>query len=121
MNRKVFVNLLKKTKIQVMEASCGRECLELVERNHYDLIFLDHMMPEMDGIETLHRMTGMEKSLCKDTPVIMLTANAISGAREKYLAEGFKDFLAKPIFPEQLEEMIQHYLPEKIEIISNSL
>ena len=121
MNRKVFVNLLKKTKIQVMEASCGRECLELVERNHYDLIFLDHMMPEMDGIETLHRMAGMEKSLCKDTPMIMLTANAISGAREKYLAEGFKDFLAKPIFPEQLEEMIQHYLPEKIEIISNSL
>ena len=52
----------------------------------------------------------------KDTPVIMLTANAISGAREKYLAEGFKDFLAKPIFPEQLEEMIQHYLPEKLKL-----
>lgn len=121
MNRRVFVNLLKKTQIQVTEASGGRQCLDLVAGNHYDIIFLDHMMPEMDGIETLHRMAGMEQSLCKDTPVIMLTANAISGAREKYLAEGFKDFLAKPIFPEQLEEMIQRYLPEKMKKTSDLL
>lgn len=112
MNRRVFVNLLKKTRIQIQEATCGKECLEMVKARHYDMIFLDHMMPEMDGIETLSRMKGMEDNLCNNVPIIMLTANAFAGAREEYLKEGFWDFLAKPIFPEQLEEMVLKYLPE---------
>lgn len=113
-NRKVFRNLLKETKIQVTEAAGGRECLELVQENHYDLIFLDHMMPEMDGVETLHHIKKLSDFPCQDTPVIVLTANAVSGAKEKYLSEGFDDFLSKPIVPEKLENMIQSMLPKEL-------
>lgn len=114
-NRKVLKNLLKETKIQITEAEGGMECLQLVQENRYDLIFLDHMMPGMDGVETLHRMKKLSGFPCQDTPVIVLTANAVAGAKEKYLAEGFDDFLSKPIVPEKLENMIQHMLPEELQ------
>lgn len=113
-NRKVLRNLLKETKIQVTEAAGGAECLQLVQENRYDLIFLDHMMPEMDGVETLHRIKALSESPCKDTPVVVLTANAVSGAKEAYLSEGFDDFLSKPIVPDKLEKMIQKMLPETL-------
>lgn len=113
-NRKVLRNLLKETQIQVSEAGGGAECLQLVRENHYDLIFLDHMMPEMDGVETLHRMRELPDYPCKDTPVVVLTANAVAGAREQYLEEGFDDFLSKPIVPDKLEHMIQKMLPEEL-------
>lgn len=113
-NRKVFRNLLKETQIQVTDAAGGKECLELVQKNRYDLIFLDHMMPEMDGIETLHHIKRLDDSPCQDTPIVVLTANAVSGAKEKYLSEGFDDFLSKPIVPEKLEHMIQKMLPQKL-------
>ncbi|MCM1175401.1 MAG: response regulator [Blautia sp.] len=114
-NRKVFRNLLKETQIQVTEAAGGRECLELVQENHYDLIFLDHMMPEMDGLETLHRIKLLSDFPCRNTPIVVLTANAVSGAKEKYLAEGFDDFLSKPIVPEKLENMIRNMLPDELQ------
>ena len=114
MNRKVFMNLLKQTKVQVEDTESGKECLELVQQKHYDLIFLDHMMPEMDGVETLHHMKELEDYPCKDTPVIALTANAIQGAKEMYLREGFDDFLSKPIQPEKLEKMIKARLPKEL-------
>ena len=110
MNLKVFGNLLKQTQIQVSQATSGRECLELVKQEHFDMIFLDHMMPEMDGIETLHAMQS--EKLCEGTPVVMLTANAIVGDREKYIQEGFDDFLSKPILPEILDETILRHLPQ---------
>lgn len=113
-NRKVFRNLLKQTKVKVDEAESGMECLELVQQNHYDLIFLDHMMPEMDGVETLHHMKEIDDYPCKTTPVIALTANAICGAREMYLKEGFNEFLSKPIQPEKLEKMIKEWLPKDL-------
>lgn len=114
-NRRVFINLLKETKIRIEEASSGPECLEMVHRKHYDMIFLDHMMPEMDGIETLHQMQAWEDYPCKLTPVVALTANAVSGAKEMYLEEGFCYFLSKPINPEKLEKVIMETLPaEKI-------
>ena len=112
-NRKVFRNLLKQTKVLVDEAESGMECLELVKEKHYDIIFLDHMMPEMDGVETLHQMKQLSEYPCMDTPVIALTANAIVGAREMYLKEGFDDFLSKPIQPEKLEKMIKGKLPKE--------
>ena len=112
-NRKVFRNLLKQTKVLVDEAESGMECLELVKEKHYDIIFLDHMMPEMDGVETLHQMKQLSDYPCMDTPVIALTANAIVGAREMYLKEGFDDFLSKPIQPEKLEKMIKGKLPKE--------
>lgn len=113
MNRVVFRSLLKQTKVQVYEAASGYECLSLVEKERFDIIFLDHMMPGIDGIETFHRIKEGE-NLCKDVPVIMLTANAVSGVREAYLKEGFTNFLSKPISPSQLEKMTKSYLPEEL-------
>ncbi len=111
MNRKIFGYLLKSTKIQVTAASSGAKCLELVQKEHFDLIFMDHLMPEMDGVETLQRLKALENNLCKDTPVIALTANAFSGAQEKYMAMGFDAFLSKPIVTEKLEGMLLGMLP----------
>ena len=113
-NRKVFRNLLKQTKVQVDDVESGKECLEIIKTKHYDLIFLDHMMPEMDGVETLHHMKELGEYPCKETPVIALTANAIQGAKEMYLKEGFDDFLSKPIQPEKLEKMIKRWLPKEL-------
>ena len=114
-NRKVLRNLLKETQIQITDAESGIECLNLVQENRYDLIFLDHMMPGMDGVETLHRIKALSGCPCQNTPIVVLTANAVSGAREKYLSEGFDDFLSKPIVPEKLENMIKHMLPAKLQ------
>ncbi len=111
-NRKVFCGLLKQTQVKITDVGSGKECLEQVAKEKYDLIFLDHMMPEMDGIETLQRMRELENNLCRDTPVVMLTANAIAGAKDKYLQEGFDDFLAKPIEEGKLEEIMCKWMPD---------
>ena len=112
MNLKVFRNLLKETGIQVKEAESGKECLAILHQQSFDLIFLDHMMPGMDGIETLHKLR--EEKLCDEVPVIMLTANATVGSRERYLEEGFADFVSKPILPDQLDAVMLKYLPENL-------
>ena len=111
-NLKVIVGLLKSTKIKADTASSGRECLEMITQTAYDLIFMDHMMPEMDGVETYAEMKKLENSLNKDTPVIMLTANAITGIREQFLQAGFTDYLSKPVSGEKLENLILKYLPK---------
>lgn len=113
-NRRVLRNLLKETQIQVTDADGGAQCLSLVQEQHFDLIFLDHMMPDMDGVETLHHIKELSDFPCQDTPIVVLTANAVSGAKEKYLSEGFDDFLSKPIVPDKLENMIQKMLPENL-------
>lgn len=113
-NRKVFVNLLKETKVNIDEAASGQECLEKICETRYDLIFLDHMMPEMDGVETLHHMKEQTEHRCCGTPVIALTANAIAGAREMYLSEGFDGFVSKPINPEKLEKLLVEKLPKEM-------
>lgn len=112
-NRRVLSNLLKETQIQIDEASCGEECLEIVRKKSYDLIFLDHMMPDMDGIAVLHKMREWGEYPCKATPVVALTANAVTGAREMYLREGFENFLSKPVNPEKMEKMIMEMLPKE--------
>ena len=112
MNVKVFQSLLKKTQMQISEAFSGKECLEILKEKSFDIIFLDHMMPGMDGIETLHVIK--EENLCEDVPIIMLTANAIVGDRERYLEEGFDDFLTKPIITDELDRIILQHIPEKI-------
>ncbi len=114
MNLVVFQALLKRTKVNIVTASSGKECLELVQQEKYNIIFMDHMMPEMDGIETLHKLREITDGPNTDTPVIALTANAIVGAKEMYLSEGFEDFLTKPIEGELLEQMVQKYLPEEL-------
>lgn len=110
LNLKVISSFLAKTKAEVTCVSSGEELLELVTKNRYDIILLDHMMPNMDGIETLRHFKELENNLCKDTPVIALTANAIVGAKEMYLEAGFDDYLSKPIKMESLFEMISHYI-----------
>ncbi len=107
MNRKLFAMLLKKMGNAVDEADSGAECLEMVCRKKYDLIFMDHMMPEMDGIEALNRMKGLEHSLNRGTPVVALTANDMKGGKEFYLDAGFHGYLEKPVLPQKLEELIR--------------
>ncbi len=115
MNIMVIKGLLKQTKVQIDTAESGYEGLKLASRTKYDIIFLDHRMPGLDGIETLQRMQAMEENPNADTPVISLTANAVSGAREIYIRAGFDDYLTKPINSSQLEAMMLKYLPaEKI-------
>lgn len=110
MNLFVVKSLLKKTQMQIDTCLSGKECLRWITQKKYDIILMDHMMPEMDGIETLKCAMAMEDNLCKDTPVIALTANAISGVREMYLAEGFHDYLSKPIDGKLLEELLSRYV-----------
>ncbi|SEA05106.1 His Kinase A (phospho-acceptor) domain-containing protein [Pseudobutyrivibrio sp. ACV-2] len=114
MNRKVFAALLKESKVKVSEAASGDECLDLIQKEHYDMIFLDHMMPGMDGVETFKRMASLDGNKCLRTPVIALTANAIAGARERYLTMGFHGFLSKPVVPAQLEKTIRDFLPKDL-------
>ena len=111
-NLLVVTRLLKRTGIKIDTADSGKKTLELVTGKKYDLIYLDHMMPEMDGIETLHRMKGLEGNMNADTPVIVLTANAVSGSREKYLEEGFTDYMTKPVSYLTLKNSLMKYLPE---------
>ena len=113
MNLKVVKGLLKETKIQIDTALSGRECLECVGRKRYDIIFLDHMMPEMDGIETLQNMRLLTDNPNEKTPVVMLTANAVVGAKEEYMEAGFSDYLTKPIREMELLEMLLKYLPKE--------
>ncbi len=114
MNLKVVRSLLKKTGMQVVTCQSGAECLELIAATHYDIVLLDHMMPVMDGVETLQKAKEMSNSCCKETPFIALTANAISGVREMYLAAGFDNYLSKPVTGKALEEMILKYLPKEL-------
>ena len=113
MNLTVARGLLKKTKIQIDLADSGVGCLELTRKNKYDLIFMDHLMPEMDGIETLHRLRREEGNPNQYTMVIALTANAIKGSKELYLREGFHAYLSKPIEGEKLEEVLLKLLPKE--------
>lgn len=117
MNLKISQLLLKETKITIDTATNGLEAIELVKKNVYDMVFLDHMMPLMDGVETLNRMKN-DKYL-RNTPVIALTANSVSGARDMYLDYGFSDYLSKPIDAKLLENTLIKWLPkDKVKIIS---
>ncbi len=114
MNLRVFSALLKNTKIFVQEASSGEEGLNYLADNHYDIIFLDHMMPVMDGIETFNIFKTLTDSPSINSPVVMLTANAVAGAKEEYLKKGFTAFLSKPVNPGRLESTIKALLPPSL-------
>ncbi|MDE7267329.1 MAG: response regulator, partial [Lachnospiraceae bacterium] len=118
MNLKVIRELLKSTKIQIDTVESGKECLRNITFKKYDIIFLDHMMPDMDGMETLKNMKWVADNKNSDTPVIMLTANAVVGAKDEYFNAGFDDYLAKPIKENELEKMIRKYLPKELVIAS---
>ena len=119
-NLKVAAGLLKRTSINVETVLSGMESIELVKQNKYDIIFMDHMMPQMDGIETVAQIKELGDFPSKDATIIALTANAISGAKEMFLNNGFDDFIAKPIKVNELEEKLLQYLPkEKIKYTNN--
>ncbi|MCR5620989.1 MAG: response regulator [Treponema sp.] len=124
-NLDVMCSLLKCTKIRVDTATRGKDAVDMVARTHYDVIFIDHRMPGMDGIETLHEIwllgapredgsiPGMD-----GVKFIALTANAAKDSRQNYIREGFNDYLAKPVDPQELEEMLVRHLPKKLVMLS---
>ena len=113
MNLTVIQSLLKKTGIKIDTASSGKEAVKMAESASYDVLFIDHMMPDMDGIETLKAIRG--SGMNTETPAVALTANAISGAREMYLESGFTDYLSKPVDGIRLEKLLMNRLPaEKV-------
>ena len=118
-NLMVFQFLIKNTLIQTDTAESGDECLEKTAGKKYDIIFLDHMMPNKSGTETLRELREQTSNPNQNTPVVCLTADAISGAREQYISIGFNDYLTKPLYPDQLEEMLIKLLPREKCDLSN--
>ena len=112
-NLTVMKGLLKQSQATVEMASSGAEAVKMAKDIQYDLIFMDHLMPEMDGIETMVRIRGMESNPNRNTPCIVLTANAISGAKEKYMEAGFDEYMTKPVDMDLLEENLERFLSEK--------
>ena len=95
-------------------AAGGEECIELTKQKKYDIILMDHMMPELDGVETLHILRADASNPNCNAVVIVLTANAVAGCREMYLEYGFNDYFSKPIQADKLEALIYQYLPEAL-------
>ena len=112
LNHTVMKSLLKKTGVKIDMAMNGPESVAMADEKKYDLIFMDYRMPHMDGVEALKTIRSNENSPNADTPVICLTADAVSGARDRYLAEGFTDYLTKPLDAGLLEEIMIKYLPD---------
>ena len=113
LNLQVFLNLVKRTGITVDTVESGAEAIKLAGRCQYDVLVLDHMMPNKDGIETLAEIRSSANNLNASTPAICLTANAIPGAREFYIGAGFDDYLTKPVNPNALEDMLRLFIPEE--------
>ena len=109
-NLKVLNHLLKKTNVHLDTVIGGEAAIEACRKRNYDLIFMDHLMPQPDGIETLHRIREDAAGKNRYTTVIVLTANALPGAEQMYLSEGFADYITKPVKPKELEQLLVRYL-----------
>ncbi len=110
MNLLVVKGLLKRTEIQLDFATGGQESFEMTRQKKYDLILMDHMMPEPDGVQTLHMIREDDANPNKEVPVIVLTANAIAGIEDEYIKEGFAGYLSKPVTGDKLEEAIAKHI-----------
>lgn len=120
MNLAVVKGLLKRTQVQLDLASGGKECITLAEKKKYDIIFMDHMMPDMDGIETLQTLRNDPTNPNHKAVVIALTANAVAGCKEMYLEYGFDEYISKPIQIDRLESLMLQFLPKDL-IIAQEL
>lgn len=114
MNRMVAARLLGATKIIIDTVSSGEECLAMTRQKYYHVILLDYLMPHMGGLETLRAIRGQENGLCRDSAIIALTGNAVSGARQIYMEQGFDGYVEKPIQGRLLENEILRFIPEDI-------
>lgn len=112
MNLKVATGLMQPYGIQVFTATSGMEAIQRLSAEHYDIIFMDHMMPEMDGMEATELIRSRSDEYSRTVPVIALTANAIQGVRELFLQNGFQDFVAKPIEVSALERVLKKWIPK---------
>ncbi|MBQ7679327.1 MAG: response regulator [Butyrivibrio sp.] len=113
-NLKVVEGLLRQTLMQVDTVDSGDAAIQLVKEKHYDVIFMDHRMPGKDGIETFREIRALPGNPCKDTAIIALTANVLSGVRETFLEEGFDEFMSKPVDPGQMEDILMRFLPQSL-------
>lgn len=113
-NLDVAEGILERYECNVITASGGKECLITLQEEHVDIIFLDYMMPEMDGIDTLKAIKKLDKGKYKNIPVITLTANVVSGAREMFIKEGFDEYLSKPLEIDKLEKVLRTFIPPKL-------
>lgn len=113
-NLLVATKLLRATKVGIDTAASGKECLEYTKNRSYHVILLDYMMPEMDGLETLHRIRSQEDGLCQKAPVIVLTGNASPEDEKRFLRQGFDGYLAKPVDGRTLETEILSFLPKEV-------
>lgn len=116
-NIQVITSLLRRTGVQLDTAASGFECIEKVRNKKYHLIFLDYMMPEMDGIKTFHRLKKEVNG--QSVPVIALTADVSTGIHQHFLSEGFSDYLSKPVMWEKLEELLLQWLPAELVSMKN--
>ena len=111
-NLDLFKGVLRDTGVQIDTAENGAEALKLLRKNRYHMVFLDHMMPVMDGMEALQKIK--EEKLCPDVPIVVLTANAVAGAKEYYLQAGFDEYMTKPIVSRYLLSVVRKYLPIEV-------
>jgi DegV family protein with EDD domain len=114
LSRLVVKKLLRECRVHLDMAESGRKCLELTRKKQYNVILLDHVMPEMDGIETLEHIRNQEDGLNRQTPVVAMTANVAAGIEKEYIAKGFDAYLMKPISGSMLESMVLKFLPQSI-------
>jgi len=120
-NLKVAAGLMKPYNMKIITASGGAEAIEAVKEKDIDLIFMDHMMPDIDGVEATRIIRGMQARYYQEVPIIALTANAVNGAREMFLANGFNNFLPKPIETVILDRMLRTYLPQEYLITTSTV
>ena len=118
-NLDVAMRLLKKYDANVLTASSGAECITILNTHPVDLVFLDYMMPEMNGIDTLEHIRNLPSQKLKQLPIIALTANVINGAREMFLEAGFCEYIAKPIEIDRLERALKTFLPKDLIVLKN--
>ena len=119
MNLQVIAGLLRRTRMHIDVATSGKECIEKFGSGHYDLVFLDYRMPQMNGIETLLELKEKYPDEFANTPIISLTASAVSGDKEKMIKAGFTDYLSKPVNIDEMERMMIKYLPEDAVVLNS--
>ena len=113
-NLKVAVGLMRPYCMQILTADSGAAAIEMLKSKDFDIVFMDHMMPEMDGVEATHAIRAMEGSYYKNLPIIALTANAVNGVRDMYIEEGLNDFIPKPIDVSNLSRVLKNWLPREL-------